>query len=82
MLFRSREIVLLGSTLENTRNELGVVKEAANQLFGALKALEAPAALVVNEPAVIVDPAPVESTPVEVPVETATNSPSRTTYIC
>ena len=62
-----RELGLLSNILDTTKNELGNIKLATNQLFPAPK-IEAP----VIEAAAPVAAAPIESTPVEVPVETAT----------
>ena len=39
-----REINLLSNTLQTTRNELDVIKQATNQLFPVEPAIQAPAA--------------------------------------
>jgi polyhydroxyalkanoate synthesis regulator phasin len=64
-----REINLLSITLETTKNELGIIKDATNQLFGVSKPVEAPATPEITPPKT---EAPVESAPMEIPVETAT----------
>jgi len=63
-----REITLLSNSLENSRIELSVIKDATNQLFPSPKLIEAPATIVVEAQA--------ESTPVDVPIETATIEPA------
>jgi polyhydroxyalkanoate synthesis regulator phasin len=65
----TREINLLSITLETTKNELGIIKDATNQLFGVSKPVEAPATPEIMPPKT---EAPVESAPMEIPVETAT----------
>ena len=65
----AREINLLSITLETTKNELGIIKDATNQLFGVSKPVEAPATPEIMPPKT---EAPVESAPMEIPVETAT----------
>ena len=65
----AREINLLSITLETTKNELGIIKDATNQLFGVSKPVEAPATPEIMPPKT---EASVESASMEIPVETAT----------
>ena len=65
----AREINLLSITLETTKNELGVIKDATNQLFGISKPAEAPPTPEITPPTT---ETPVESAPMDIPVETAT----------
>ena len=62
----TREINLLANTLETTRNELGVIKQAIDQIFPTDQPIQAPAAPIIEAP---VEAAPVEAVPLEVPVE-------------
>jgi len=63
-----REITLLSTSLETSRNELSVLKDATNQLFPSPKPIEAPAAIQAEEQA--------ESTPLDVAIETPTIEPT------
>ncbi|MCL2359712.1 CdvA-like protein, partial [Candidatus Bathycorpusculum sp.] len=65
----AREITLLSTTLETTKNELGVIKDATNQLFGISKPAET---ITVPEIATSTTETTVDSAPMEIPVETAT----------
>jgi len=76
----TREINLLSNTLQTTRNELDVIKQATNQLFPVEPAIQAPAAPEPVAPTVeaVAEAAPVEAVPLEVPVEA---TPVETTII-
>ena len=63
-----REITLLSTSLETSRNELSVLKDATNQLFPSPKPIEAPASIQAEEQA--------ESTPLDVAIETPTIEPT------
>ena len=68
----AREINLLSNTLQTTRNELDVIKQATNQLFPVEPAIQAPAAPEPVAPIIeapVVQPTAVEAVPLEVPVE-------------
>lgn len=74
----TREINLLATTLETTRNELGVIKQAADQLFPNAQTIQAPAAPEPVAPVIeapVAQPAAVETVPLEVPVEAAPIEP-------
>ena len=63
-----REINLLSNTLETTRNELGVIKQAIDQIFPSAQTIQAPEPAPIME-APAVQPTAVEAVPLEVPVE-------------
>lgn len=68
----AREINLLANSLETTRNELGVIKQATDQLFPPAQPTQE---LIISEPAApvaestIAQPAVEEAVPLEVPIE-------------
>ncbi len=64
----TREINLLSNTLETTRNELGVLKQAIDQIFPSAQTMQAPEPAPIME-APAVQPTAVEAAPLEVPVE-------------
>ncbi|HLN89623.1 MAG TPA: CdvA-like protein, partial [Candidatus Binatia bacterium] len=69
-----REINLLATTLDTTRNELGVIKQAIDQVFPPAQPIQAPAAPEPVAPIIeapIAQPAAVETVPLEAPVEAA-----------
>jgi len=68
----NREITLLTNSLETTRNELCVMKDAINQLFPPQPITEQPA----PEPVSLSAEASVESAPLEVQVETHAIEPA------
>ena len=59
-----RELGLLSNILDNTKTELGSIKDATNQLFPAPKAVEAP---VIAEPVAPVAQAPIDLNPCRSP---------------
>ena len=63
-----REINLLSNTLETTRNELGVIKQAIDQIYPCAQPIQAPEPAPIME-APAVQPTAVEAVPLEVPVE-------------
>ena len=63
-----REISLLSNTLETTRNELGIIKQAIDQIFPCAQPIQAPEPAPIME-APAVQPTAVEAVPLEVPVE-------------
>jgi hypothetical protein len=64
----TREINLLSNTLEATRHELSIIKDASNQLCPEEISVQTPEAPTVAAE-VAVEPTPVETVPLETPVE-------------
>jgi polyhydroxyalkanoate synthesis regulator phasin len=69
------EINLLATSLETTKNELDVIKQATNQLCPPTQPIQAPIAPEPVAPVIEAETAPIEPTPTEVPVEAAPIEP-------